>query len=73
MLQEVGRDDPPLAVGKALNHLYRKQRANTVERAKWVLTDRNDPQVVPPTTDVPQEEASSDQEVNGAAPAFTGG
>jgi hypothetical protein len=43
MLQEVGRrDDTPLAVGKALNHLYRQQRANTIERAKWVLTDRGD-------------------------------
>ena len=43
MLQEVGRrDDTPLAVGKALNHLYRQQRANTVERAKWVLTDQDD-------------------------------
>src|SRR5215211_8042817 len=61
-LQGVGREDPPLAVGKALNHLYRKQRANTVERAKWVLTDGDDPRVAPPTTDTAQEnDGSSDQ------------
>lgn len=63
MLEAVGRDDPPLAVGKALNHLYRKQRANTVGRAKWVLTDPNDPWIVSPATDVSQEnEVSSVQE-----------
>lgn len=63
MLEAVGRDDPPLAVGKALNHLYRKQRANTVERAKWVLTDGDDSRVVPPITDMAQEnEVSSDPE-----------
>ena len=57
MLQEVGRrDDTPLAVGKALNHLYRKQRANTVERAKWVLTDRDD---------VPAQMSEYDQEATG--------
>jgi hypothetical protein len=63
MLQKVGRDDSPLAVGKALNHLYRKQRANTVARAKWV-----------PTTDVSQEqaEASSDQETSPAVLTFAG-
>jgi hypothetical protein len=60
MLQEVGRrDDTPLAVGKALNHLYRKQRANTVERAKWVLTDGDDPRVAPPTYDMAQENVVS--------------
>jgi hypothetical protein len=72
-LQGVGRDDPPLAVGKALNHLYRKQRANTVERAKWVLTDGDDPRVAPPTTDTAQEnDGSSDQGVNGVLLPFTG-
>jgi hypothetical protein len=73
-LQEVGRDDPPLAVGKALNHLYRKQRANTVRRAKWILTDPNDPWKAPATTGVAQEqdEASGDQDMSPAALAFTG-
>ncbi len=75
MLEAVGRDDPPLAVGKALNHLYRKRRATTVGRAKWVLTDPNDPWAVPPTTGVAQErekEVSDDQEMSPAVLAFTG-
>jgi hypothetical protein len=75
MLEAVGRDDPPLAVGKALNHLYRKQRANTVGRAKWILTDPNDPWALPPTTGVAQErekEVSDDQEMSPAVLAFTG-
>jgi hypothetical protein len=74
MLKEVGRDDPPLAVGKALDHLQGKQRAKTIGRAMWVLTGQDEPRVAPPTTDAAQEkEVSSDQEVNGAALALTGG
>jgi hypothetical protein len=74
MLEAVGREDPPLAVGKALNHLYHKQRAKTVGRAKWVLTDPNDPWVVSPTTGVAQEqeEVNDDQEMSRAVLAFTG-
>jgi len=73
MLQAVGRDDPPLAVGKALNHLLRKKRAHTIGRAEWVLTDGDDPRVVPPTTDMTQEnDGSSDQGVNGVLLPFTG-
>jgi hypothetical protein len=74
MLEAVGRDDPPLAVGKALNHLYQKQRAKTVGRAKWVLTDPHDPWVVAPTTDVAQEqeEVNDDQEMSRAVLTFTG-
>jgi hypothetical protein len=78
-LQEVGRSDDSLAVGKALNHLYRKKRATTVGRAKWVLTNEIfDQQGLPPTSGGTQaeeqgEEVSDDQEVNGAAPTLTGG
>lgn len=75
MLEAVGRDDSPLAVGKALNHLYHKKRANTVERAKWVLTNPHDPLTVPPTTGAAQEpgkEARNYQEMSAAVLAFTG-
>jgi regulator of replication initiation timing len=78
-LQEVGRSDDSLAVGKALNHLYRKKRATTVGRAKWVLTHEIfDRQGLPPTSGGTQaeeleKEVSGDQEVNGAAPTLTGG
>jgi hypothetical protein len=73
MLEAVGRDDSPLAVGKALNHLQRKNRADTIGRAKWVLTDGADPRVVPLTTDTAQENGvSSDQGANGVLPSFTG-
>ena len=73
-LQRVGRDDPPLAVGKALDHLHRKNQADTIERAKWVLTGQDGPRAVPPTTDVSQEpeEVRSDQEMSPAVLAFTG-
>jgi hypothetical protein len=42
MLQEVGRDDSPLAVGKALDHLRGKRQATTIGRGQWVLTGRDD-------------------------------
>jgi hypothetical protein len=78
-LQEVGRSDDSLAVGKALNHLYRKKRATTVGRAKWVLTHEIfDQQGLPPTSggtqaEEQEKEVSGDQEVNGVAPTLTGG
>jgi hypothetical protein len=72
-LQGVGRNDPALAVGKALDHLHRKNQADTIGRARWVLTEQDDPRVVPPTTDVAQEnDGSSDQGVNGVLLPFTG-
>jgi hypothetical protein len=75
LLESVGRDDPPLAVGKALNHLYRKGRANTVARAKWVLTDPNDPWNTAPTGEESDtaEEVTGDQEMSGVTPTLTGG
>jgi hypothetical protein len=80
MLKEVGRDDDgPLEVGKALNHLQKKHRATTVERARWVpVHDLYDPRGVPPITGGTQEDeqekgVTDDQEVNGAAPTLTGG
>jgi hypothetical protein len=62
MLREVGRDDPPLAVGKALNHLLHQKRAHTIGRAEWVLTDGDDPRVVPPTTDAMSSDPESEKE-----------
>jgi hypothetical protein len=71
MLEAVGRDDTPLAVGKALNHLWRKGRANTRGRAKWVLIDPNTPQASGEFDAA--EEVTDDQEVNGTTPTLTGG
>jgi hypothetical protein len=58
MLKEVGRDDDgPLEVGKALNHLQKKHRATTVERARWVpVHELSDPRGVPPITGGTQED-----------------
>jgi len=73
-LQGVGRDDPPLAVGKALDHLHRKNQADTIGRAMWVPTEQDDPRAAPSAGDVSQEpeEVSSDQEMRPAVPTFTG-
>lgn len=73
MLKGVGRDDPPLAVGKALDHLKRRNRATTVGRGGWVLTDRGDPKTSLPTNDLTEEtEVNDDQEMSPAVLAFTG-
>jgi hypothetical protein len=76
MLEAVGRDDPPLAVGKALDHLQNQQRATTVGRGMWVLTDRDDPQATLLVPDAPGDQekgVNDDQEMSAAVLAFTGG
>jgi hypothetical protein len=73
-LQGVGRDDSPVAVGKALNRLQHQRRATTTGWAKWVPSGQlYDPRGVPPTGGTQQqEEASDDQEMSPAVPALTG-
>jgi hypothetical protein len=60
MLQEVGRDDSPLAVGKALDHLRGKRQATTIGRGQWVLTGRDDlPSAQPAQTNETEQSATT--------------
>jgi len=73
-LQAVGRDDTPDIVGKALFYLLRKDRAKKVGRAKWVAQSPDVGRDLTAVKSTAQgEEVNSDQEVNGAEPALTGG